>query len=73
MFSRVKGASIERRRAMSHNRRMQLEGKDWVVGIVIAALLAAVTMFQDNTYVSNSILALLGFIVSYIVFTDKIL
>jgi hypothetical protein len=48
---------------------MRLERKDWVVGIVIAALLAAVAVFQESTYLANSILGVLGCIISYIILT----
>jgi hypothetical protein len=46
---------------------MRLERKDWVIGIVIAALLAAVAVFQENTYLANSTIAVLGCIISYII------
>jgi hypothetical protein len=45
---------------------MQLDRKDWVVGVIVVALLAAVPVFQENTYLSGVMLVSLGCIISYI-------
>ncbi|HZZ21120.1 MAG TPA: hypothetical protein VFE60_00350 [Roseiarcus sp.] len=44
---------------------MQLENKDWVIGIIVAVLLAAVAIFEDNTFLANAILIFFGPIISY--------
>ena len=53
--------SVER-----HNIDMRLERKDWIL-LVIAVLLAAVAIFQENAYLSNACIILTGLIVSCLV------
>jgi hypothetical protein len=50
---------------------MRLDRKDWVVGIIVVALLAAVPVFEDNTYLSGVILVSLGYIISYILLSQR--
>ena len=57
--------------ATRHNIHMQLDRKDWVVGIIVVALLAGVAVFQENTYLSGVILVSLGCIISYILLSQR--
>ena len=72
MFSGVKrGVPIECRLMRSHSRLMQLDGKDWVIGIIIAALLASVPVFEETTYLANSMLILIGLLISFLILRHR--